>query len=326
MANAYTAALSGGVPQYYDKLFLERLVPAVQMMDYCIQKPLPANSGTVAYFPRMTASSTTVSAYKIQFSSGYGPISTEAVVAAQISATVEQFGNAKAITDVTKLTAINSTVEEAVREIGDQAGVLLDKRILQEAYGTSAAPTGAGFSAFAFNTVGKADLGASTSAYGTYAGTVEYGMTAATLRAGVKKLMANNVKPFDDGLFAFVMHTNSAFAIQADTQWQTAYQYTDPENMRKGITGSYAGAKVVIDNNVFTSANGSSGATLYYSVLLGRSALGVTELDGGVKFYTTSSGADKFDPIDQFITIGWKANMVPVRLNLSSGIVVVTAD
>jgi N4-gp56 family major capsid protein len=188
-----------------------------------MKKPLPANSGTVAYFPRMTNSSTTVSAYKIQYSAGYGPISTEAVVAANVSATVEQFGNAKAITDVTKLTAINSTVEEAVREIGDQAGVILDSRILQEAYGTSAAPTGAGFSSFAYNTVGKADLGASTSAYGTYAGTVEYGMTADTLRKSVKKLMARNVKPFDDGLYAFVMHTNSAFAIQADTAWQTAY-------------------------------------------------------------------------------------------------------
>ena len=81
-----------------------------------------------------------------------------------------------------------------------------------------------------------------------------------------------------------------------------------------------------VDNNIKTSANGSNGVTLYYSVLLGSGAMGVTELDGGINFYATNEGASKADPINQFTSIGWKANMVPARLNVSCGLVIITAD
>lgn len=330
MANDYagTADLSGAVPSYYNKMFLERLVPGPVMMDYATKKPLPANNGTVVYFPRMTTPSTTVSAMRIQYSAGREPISTDNVVSVQVSATLEKFGYAVAIQDVTQLAAINSTVEEATRALGDQAKNVLDKRILEEAYGTSATPTGAGFSCFAFNTVGLADLGASTSAFGTYVGTVEYKLAASTLRSLYKKMKTRLVPTLDDGFYALVVHPNSSGTLQSDTSWQNAYIYTNAEAVRKaqtGVAGAYSGIKVVIDENIKTSANGSAGDTLYYSVLLGHGALGVTELDGGVSF-TTTSGADKYDPINEFITLGWKALMVPVRLNVSSGLVVITAD
>jgi N4-gp56 family major capsid protein len=167
---------------------------------------------------------------------------------------------------------------------------------------------------------------AKISAWGTYLGTVEYRMTAATLRYAAKQLKRRNVAPLEDGFYALICHSDTAMQLQADSTWQAAYQYTDPENMRNGVAGTYAGVKVQIDNNIVTSAYGSASATIYHSLLLGRGAMGVTELDGGVKTYTTNSGADKADPIDQFITFGWKANMVPVRLNASCGAIIMTCD
>jgi len=326
MANAYTATsdVAGFIPNFYSKTFLERLLPGPIMMDYCIKKPLPTGNGTVAYFPRMVNSSTQVSAYKLAQGT---VISTEKIDDAQVSATIEQFGNAKALWDLTELTAINGTVEETVKELADQARNILDKRILHEAYGTSATPTGAGFSVWTWNTVGNTDLGASTSAYGTYVGTVEFRMTAETISFAVNKLRARNVKPMDDGLFALVVHTDTMTRLLQDSDWQTAYQYTDPENLRKGVAGTYGGAKIQVDNNIYTSANGSAGATLYYSVLMGHGALGVTTLDGGVQTFAKKSGdTDTSNPINQFVTFGWKANMVPVRLNVSCGLIVITAD
>jgi N4-gp56 family major capsid protein len=328
MANAYTATtdVAGLLPNYYDKVFLERLQAGPIMMQYCMKKPLPANSGKVAYFPRMVVSSTTVSAYKLTEGT---LISTEKIDEAQISATVEQFGNAKALWDLTQLTAINSTVEETVKEIADQANNILDKRIIQEAMGTSATrPHQSGFSCLIINTASGAQpaTDAVISAWGTYLGTVEYSMTAKTLRYAAKVLRSRNVKPQEDGFYTLVCHSNTAMQLQADTAWQTAYQYTDPENLRKGIAGTYSGVKVQIDNNIVTSAYGSISATIYHSILLGHGALGVTTLDGGVSTYTTGGSADKFDPINQFITFGWKANMVPVRLNASCGAIVMTCD
>jgi N4-gp56 family major capsid protein len=325
MANAYTATadVAGFLPNYYDKVFLERLQPEPIAMQYCVKKPLPGNSGKVAYFPRMVVSSTTPSAYKLTEGT---VISTEKIDDAQVSATVEQYGNAKALWDLTELTAINGTVEETVREIGDQAKNIIDGRILQEAYGTSASPTGAGFSGFAFDTALATEALAQSAAWGGLNKTT-YRMTAATLRAAAMKLRGRNVQPLEDGFYALICHSDSAMILQSDSSWQTAYQYTDPENLRKGIAGTYAGVKVQIDNNIFTSANGSLGATVYNSVLLGRGAMGVTELDGGVKTYTKKSGeSDTSNPINQFITFGWKINFVPKILNKNCGLLIYTCD
>jgi N4-gp56 family major capsid protein len=322
MANAYTASTDiTGLPKYYNKVFLERLVTGPKMAQLCIKKPLPSGSGTVVYFPRITTPSTTVSAYKLT----EGTIrETEKVLDAQVSATIEQFGNAQAVTDISNLTAINGYVEEATKSIADQADAILDKRIMSEAYGTSATPTNAGFSCAAWNTVGATLV--QSSSFFTYAGTVEFRMKASTVRNAVTMLRARNVQPLEDGLFALVVHSDTASRLRNDSEWQNAYMYTDPESIRKGITSAYEGVKVIVDNNIRTSANGSNGNTLYYSILAGSGALGVTELDGGIKFYATNEGASKADPINQFTSLGWKANMVPARLNLSCGLVLVTAD
>lgn len=326
MAYTATTDVAGFLPNYYSKVFLERLTPGPRMLQFCVRKPLPTNNGKVAYFPRMVVSSTTVSAYKLAEGTVVTP---EKIDDAQVSATIEQFGNAKAIWDLTELTAINGTVEETVKEIADQASNIIDIRAMEGGYGTSATPYGgSGFSIFTYNTVGAAENdGQSMSVFNLYTNATEFKMKAATVRAAVKKLMSRNVAPLEDGFFALVCHSDTAMRLQADTEWQSAYQYTDPENLRKGVAGTYSGAKIVIDNNIRTSANGSGGATLYYSFLLGRGALGATELDGGIKTYTKRSGSeDTYNPINQFVTFGWKANFVAKHLNLSAGLIVVTAD
>lgn len=327
MAYTTTTNVAGFIPNYYSKIFLERLQPGPKMMEFTTKKPLPQNAGKVAYFPRMVVDSTVISAYTLTEGTVVTP---DLIDDAQVSCTIQQFGRAAGITDLTEMTAINGTVEEAVRALGDQANNIIDRRIMEEAYGVSAAgdinaPAHLGLSSISFNTVAGAEGGA-MSAYGSYTGTTEFRMKASTVRNGVKWLLAKNVKPFDDGFFALVVHSNSAMRLQADSEWQTAYQYTDPENLRKGVAGTYSGAKVVIDNNIATSANGSAGATLYYSLLLGRGCIGATELDGGVKHYTVAGGAAKGDPIDQFITIGWKANFTAKLLNKNCGVILITAD
>lgn len=323
MANAYTATADlNTIANYYDKKFLERLVPQPKMVNYCEKKPLPKNMGKNVYFPRMSNSSTQVSAYKLTEGT---VISTEKIADAQISAQIEQFGNAKALWDLTEMTALSTTDEQTVKELADQAANIVDKRIMQKAYGTSAAPHGAGFS------VQFADLASGTdwtnvSAAAGYVGTSKT-VTAAMIRKWVKIMRARLVAPLDSGYYALVVHSDSEMAIQADTTWQNSYFYTDPENPHRGVFGRYGGVEMVRDNNIFTSATGSSGATLYYSILLGRGAMGVTQLDGAVNTYTKRPGAqDTSNPINQFATFGWKANMAVSILNVSCGLICVTAD
>jgi N4-gp56 family major capsid protein len=323
MANAYTATTDmNTIPVYYNKSFIERLIPQITMRAYCQAEPLPANSGKVIYFPKISNSSTTVSAYK---GTEGTVVSTEKVVDTQISATIETYRNAKAIWDIAKLTALNGYIDEAVSEQADQASIIIDKRILQSAYGTSATPLGAGFSVqFADWSTGS-DY-SEASAIGALTGTSRT-ITTAMIRKWVKILRGRNVKPLEDNLYALIVHSDTEMAVQADTTWQNAYFYTDPENPLSGIFGKYGGCKMIRDNNIYTSANGSSGATLYYNVLLGKGALAITELDGGIKTFMKESGPqDTSNPANEFITFSWKVFFVPKILNVSSGLICVTAD
>ena len=321
MANTTTANVAGFLPNYYSKVFLEQLAPGPRMMGLVIKQPLPQNNGKVCYFPRMVNESLTVSAATLTEGTAVTP---QLLDDAQISSTVRGYGKANGIADLTKLTAINSMVTEAVKSLATQANNIIDLLLINEAYGTSAEPHGTGFSCVAWDTVLDAEVDGG-SEIATMNATVNV-MKAETVRFAVSKLLARNVKPLEDGFFALVMHSNSAYKLLADTEWQTAYQYTDPENLRKGVVGTYGGAKVIIDNNIRTSANGSAGATVYNSIMLGHGALGATELDGGIHSYFVGGGAEKSDPIDQFVTVGWKANFAATRLNLSCGLIVLTCD
>lgn len=323
MATTTTANASATLPNYYSKLFLERLQPGPIMMDYCMQQPLPPGNGTVMFFPRMSVTSTTPNSYKITEGTIITP---ETFSATAVTATIVQYANAKGVTDLTELTAISTTVTEVVKELADQANNVLDKVILQTAYGTSAFVTPTSTTGFSV-VFGNIDLGASTSAGPVYAGGTEFTMTTSNIRRWTKKLRARNVQPFDDDLYALIVHSDTEMVLQADTTWQNSYFYTDPENPHRGVFGKYGGVKVVTDNNIFQSANGSGGNTLSYSVLLGRGGLGASMLAGGVQTFTKRSGDQTTsDPVNQLVTFGWKANFVPIILNPSCGLIIATAD
>ena len=312
------------LPKFYSKKWLEKLGAGPAIMEYTTQVPLEKNSGTTIFFPSMSNRSTTVSAALLTEGVAMTPQKT---VDTQISAVVVGYGDTVSISDLSNMTALNGTVQQTTETLAEQAERVIDKKIIEVAYGTSSVPTSLGFSCFTWNTVGDTDLGTSTSAYSTYVGNTEFRMKAETLRAAKAKLRARNVNAFDDGMFALVCHSDTSSRLRADSEWQNAFIYTDANAVRKGISSAYEGVKVVEDNNIQTSANGSGGNTLYYSVLLGRGGLGTTKLDGGVKFFAKRPGdTTTSDPADQFITLAWKAHFTAKVLNVSSGLIVVTAD
>jgi N4-gp56 family major capsid protein len=332
------------LPKYYDKVFLEVLKPTPKAAEFCIQKPLPLHQGNVAYFPRMTATDDTPGSYDIATDGTI--ITPETFVDEQVTATIVQFGNAKGITDMTEMTAIDSTTEEVVKNLATQANNLLDKQILTAAYSTSAvgiylstatsvsASVSVGTSHGGFPVMfTNADYAQTTpdervagmiSAVNSCGG-VDSVISAATIRRAMRILKAKNVQPLDKGYFAFLCHTDIAMTLIADSSITDLYKYTDPENLKKGIVGMYANALIVEDNNVLIAPTaGLSNGPVYFNVLLGRGAMGVTKLDGGVKTFVKAAGsAGTADPINQQATFGWKAQQAVAKLNTSAGLIVV---
>lgn len=307
------------LPQYYDKVFLERLQPGPAFLPHTTQKKLTPNSGTVMFFPRMTVSSTMPSAYNLT----EGTATTPALFSGTtVTATMIGLGHAKGVSDLALLTTISSTNEEVVREMADHANNVIDRKIMEVAFGCTgvAPPTGVGFSIqWGFNST----MSAGMIATGTDNGT----LTTTVLRRVAKVLRQNNVSTFEDGFLHMILHSDSWTTLQADTTWQAQYVYTNPETVKMGGMGEYGGIKFYGDNNITQSANGSAGATISYNVILGKGALGAVSLDGNIKsFLKTSGDTTTSDPLNQISTIGWKANFISVILNNKCGLIVATAD
>jgi N4-gp56 family major capsid protein len=321
MAYATTATLNT-IPKFYDKKFVERLTSQVKLYNLVEKRPVPLNQGKVVYFSRITNSSTTVSAYK----STEGTVVTpEAVEDASVSATLETYRNAKGLWGFAKLTALSTFIDAAVDEQADQAATIIDKRILETAYGNSYSGIvyGGGFSVQYADLVSGTDW-AITSAAPGLVGTSK-SITCTMIRKWTGIMRARGVRPMDDGFYLLAVHPDTEMKIQGDSTWMATYEYTDPENMKKGIFGHYGGVKMVREDVIKTSADGSSGATNYYSLLLGKGALAVSELNGGVKTFMTEGGSIS-DPAHETSTFSWKISFVPAILNVSCGLVCVTSD
>jgi len=356
MAMTTTANVAYFLPSYYDKVFLEVFQPTPKAAEYCMQKPLPLHNGKVAYFPRMTATADTPVSYIMTEGT---PITPETFVDEQITATVVPFGNAKGITDLTELTAIDSTTEEVVKNLAVQANNLLDKHILTAAYNSSlplsatdcgtytptasdvTASVSVGTSHGGFPVIfANADFAGSASTSQAVdlsctlagmisainsCGSVDSAISAATIRRAAGALKGKNVTPLEKGYYAFLCHTDIAMTLLADSSITDLYKYTDPENLKKGIVGMYTNVLIVEDNNILKAPTaGLSSGAVYFNVLLGRGALAVTKLDGGVKTYTKPAGsAGTADPINQNATFGWKAIQAAAITNTAAGLIVV---
>lgn len=325
-----TSGTMSSIPQYYHKKFVERLAVNPGLYDVLEKRPLPENSGTTMYFARMSASGTIPENY-LSTESGTA-VTAEAAADVRVSATIQVFRNAKRISDLGKLTALSTFWDAVVEEQASQAANIVDRRILESAYGR---PINHLSGIGAQNVT--ADCFSVIVASGSYAGTTAVQNTIASkslpiiasyIRFWCKVLRARNVQPFfEDGMYLLVVHSDTEMQIQADSTWQAAYAYTDPENMRKGLFGQYAGVKMLRDNNIVASAMGSAGAVLYYSVILGKGAMAVSDLNGGINTYIKESGPqDTSNPVNEFSSFGWKVMFAPKVLNVSCGNICVTTD
>ena len=136
-------------------------------------------------------------------------------------------------------------------------------------------------------------------------------------------------------------------ALRGDSAWQSWNQYSRPEKMERGLVGEVEGVKFYDDPNmsyfnlsghsILGTANVSnpllsSWVNTYGTIVFGRGAYAVTELEGAgtgdnaTKVYVTPRDTpDKADTLHQFGYVGYKATLAAKILNPSCGVIVLTS-
>jgi N4-gp56 family major capsid protein len=316
-SNDNTSTLSLLMQSWYDKLFLERLTPKFYLTQFASQRSIPKQNGKTITWSIFTNFSAVTA-----LTEGETPTANN-TSAANVSATLEQFGSYVIRTDLLGWTEIMGTAQEVIDAFADQADLTIDTRIRDACYGTSSIPTGAGG---AFNMHYPASLYAAQSTI-----VATYNPTLSSVKEVVTKLRASNVPTMDDGFYIFLTHPNVASQLMDDSNWQTWNAQTHADKMYKGEVGNAFGARILESTNVgySTSGTGTPGTvSAYYSLCFGKDAYAVTKLTGEYlnTYIKTPGPTNTSDPLSQRSTIGWKATFVPQVLNETRGYVVVTGD
>lgn len=319
-----SSGMAGALSTYYDKLALGYLLPQLKLFQFAEKRPLPTQAGKTIIFRRYatpTADST--------LTEGSAP-SAAALSAVSVSAGLEQIGKVFGISDLLELTAVDSQVEEAVRELMDYAAISV------ETYVRNAIIDGASVIIERVSgTAGNANTRTTVSAVYSADTLVESVVRKAALR-----LRRLNVKPFSDGYYIWITDPHGSEQLRSDTAtggWIDVYKYATPENVYAGEIGKLHGFRFIEvgiagstrDGSIYVGSTQSTSAVsvcAVYNLAFGQGYFGVTEMDGGIQtFVKTANPYDKSDPLNQFSTVGYKVTLAAKLLNVSAGVVVPTA-
>lgn len=331
-ASTTQSTLTNTVKTYYDRLLLEMLKPQAKYYQFGVKKPLPTNEGKSVLWNRPIR-------LGIGFTLSEGvPTSTpNALSTAKVSALIQQYGGFTAISDLVDLTSITDVQTMATEVLAQQAAETVERAIISECFIACSATANniphhlyktSGGVYEEWGTVSGLSVCSNGTVPGGPVGTVSClnVIAVSDVRNAIYKLKALNAAPYEGNDYVAIVNTETANNLVGDSSWINFHQYAAPgqANLYSGEIGKIYGCRFV-ETNLGPVARGSNdGSTAsslaYGTVIMGKGFYGVTELDGGIKTFT-SQGPDKADPLNQVTTKGWKIAFASKLLNTSCGLV-----
>lgn len=288
------AGLTPEMKTYYDRNLIEAAEPNLVHRQFGEMRPIPAANGKKIEFRAFDPLPKNVA----QLTEGVTPDGQKMKVKA-IEATVGQFGSYVELSDVLQLTALDPIISQTTKAIGSQAGRSLDtiSRDILVA-GTNVQYAAGQVASRAALVGGNAD--ASKNHY----------LTVDCIKRAVRTMKVNNVEPMQDGCYVAIIHPDVTYDLTNDPEWKKPHEYVDTEHLYTGEIGKIAGVRFVETSEAkkFKGA-GADGRDVYATLVIGKGAYGVTEVEGGglETIVKPLGSAGAADPLNQRSTIGWKA-------------------
>ena len=218
------------------------------------------------------------------------------VSASQVSATVKEYGNFTKVSSLLYGTSIDKQAQEKEELLAQNANETLDTLARDELF--------AGATTQLAN--GRAGLSNIT------AGDV---LNVTEVRKAVRTLKKNNAPTFDDGFYLGKIGPDTSFDLMGDATWVNVKTYSDKKDLYKGEVGAIHRVRFLECSS--NQKSEASTVTVYSNFIHGKEALGEVDLDGGnLELIIKNSGKqDTSNPLNMFLTIGWKATDAVKTLN-----------
>jgi len=295
-----TTTLTGNLPVYYDKLFLDRAKYLLRHDQWAQKRSVPSNGGRVAYFNRMEipAANTTNSDDALVSPTAINP------TGVVVTATLHTYASYVQVSSDYDRMAIDRNLKENIETMGDHFGVSCDSIVRASLLGGTVLTQWA-------SGIATANVLSNIAASDTF-DVKEARIAARTLKKNkAPQIQGTQGNPVYGGLIG----PEAALDLQADSNWQNMQQYVTPENSKRGILGTVAGVEFVETNN-----NYIFGQPAYVTFIMGANALGVVSIDNedimSKNLLLKNPGENTTsDPASLWSTIAWKASFAAQVIN-----------
>lgn len=292
--------ISHAMQTYFSRELLATIEKTVVLDQFAMKAPLPERAGgTTMRFFRYEAGD---AGHVDSLTEGTTP-DTKALQLEYVEKNLLQYGQVLSISDVADATALFNNIEQATLRIGRDSALKLDSVIRAELFSNDGdIPTENNIYSGAPTSFGASITAADASDW----------LDAATA------LKIQAATPVDGGGFVAIVGPQQARDLLADSEWQEAHHYAEPQARLRGEIGRMHGVRFVETTEPWIADAAGSQFTYdatatdkaYGSVVVGAQAYGVPAL-GSQSPYSPSvyivTGADKNDPLDQRILVGFKS-------------------
>lgn len=298
-----TVQVGPAVSTMYDRLLLMRARPYLIHTEFAQRRNLNKKSGNTIKFRRYSA----LSVADTPLGEGNPPAGSN-LSKTDLTATVSQYGDFVAITDVVDLTVEDAVITEAVEILGQQYGETIDA-IMRDILASTASETNAsgGNNGNTPTEITKTDInGITKTLMGNNARMISQ------LQDG-KNMAAFGTVPIAPAFFG-LCDTDISDDIADVSTFVPAHEYGTKGDVHQAEWGSTDRVRWLLSSNGKVT---SGSPDVYSAFIVGQNAYGMTEINGAsanIIIKAFGSGGTS-DPLDQIASVGWKTFMVGRVLN-----------
>ncbi len=292
MAANTTSSLSNEMMTFLIETFLERSQAQNIHAEGAKKRTHSANSGKTMTWNRYVP----LSAATVALTEATNPAETN-ITSAVVSATLAEYGAFDKISSLLYGTSIDRAAKEKVEVMAQNASETHDTLVRNELF--SGATTQFAAARTALTAVTSADL-----------------LTVAEVRKAVRTLKKANALTYSDGYFLGKIGPDTSFDLMNDNVWVNAHTYKDGGELYKGEVGKLHRVRFLEASS--NQKSEASTVTVYSNFFHGQEAIGTVDLSGGDNLKLIIKNSDKGDtsnPLNMFLTIGWKSVFATKTLN-----------
>lgn len=285
--------------EYYEKVFLARAEYSQIFRQGGQMRTQPANNGKSVVFTRHTPLALVTTA----LSEGVNPSEVN-LSAANVTATLAEYGNTVKISRFLSLTSIDAENKEKIEVVAQNMGETLDRLARNELF-TGATSQFAGDGA-SITDVAVTDV-----------------LNVPELRKAVRTLKKNKARKYNDNVAPYMgkVGPDTAYDLQSDSTFINADIYDNGAvKMYNGELGRILGVRLVESADQYEETDsGTTSADVFSNFIHGADAFGCIDLEGDKPqmYIIPHTKIDSGNPAGRFSLISWAASDVVKTLNSS---------